>query len=52
MKKKETAQKLTLSRETVHSLEAGQFALAQGGAQPLTSPSVCFSGNEDCCISR
>jgi len=50
--RKKNVQKLTLSRETVRSLESGQVSLAQGGAQPLTSPSVCFSGNEDCCISR
>lgn len=50
--KKKSPKKLTLFRETVRSLESGQPSLVQGGAQPLTSPSVCFSGNEDCCISR
>lgn len=50
--KKETPKKLTLARETVRRMETGQLSQAQGGAQPFTSPSVCFSGNEDCCISR
>lgn len=49
--KKKSPRKLTLSRETVRSLESAPLSLAQGGAQGLTSPSVCFSGNEDCCIS-
>jgi len=49
--KKKNVQKLTLSRETVRRLESGQPSLVQGGAQGLTSPSVCFSGNEDCCLS-
>jgi hypothetical protein len=50
--KKSNLKKLTLSRETVRCLEADRFPQVQGGVQPLTSPSACFSGGEDCCFRR
>ena len=50
--KKHDPKKLTLCRETVRCLEADRLPLVQGGYATLTSPSVCFSAREDCCISR